>query len=128
VAAAKAATPRKRARAIPPNHSQDPGDQLGEAFIADFLLVWREHGPAAIKTVAAERPQDFVRAALAILPREASAKVREFDDLTDDELAARVRDLQRALADAGLSGDGAGPAGAASAQPAQPLPAVRETG
>ena len=70
--------------------ADDPSDRLGEAFIADFLKAWREHGPAAIKTVAAERPQDFVRAALTILPREAGAKASEFDDLTDDELAARV--------------------------------------
>jgi len=110
-----------RARQAPPADAKDPGEQLGEAFIADFLLVWREHGPAAIKTVAAERPQDFVRAALAILPREAGAKVQAFDDLDDEQLAARVRTLQRALADAGLSGDGAGEAGASPAGPAQPL-------
>ncbi|HEY3950439.1 hypothetical protein, partial [Phenylobacterium sp.] len=73
----------------PPSDAKDPGEQLGEAFIADFLVVWREHGPAAIKTVAAERPQDFVRAALAILPREASAKVQALDELDDAQLAAR---------------------------------------
>jgi hypothetical protein len=108
--------------------AEDPSDRLGEAFIADFLKVWREHGPAAIKTVAAERPQDFVRAALAILPREASAKASEFDDLTDDELAARVRELERSLADAGLSGGGAGQADAPSAEPARPLSALRPPG
>ena len=116
MAVAKATAPKPRAPA-----PKDPGEQLGEAFIADFLVVWREHGPAAIKTVAAERPQDFVRAALAILPREATAKVQAFDDLDDEQLAARVRKLQRALVDAGLHPDGGDAAGAPPAGPAQPL-------
>jgi hypothetical protein len=111
-----------------PPAQKPPGDQLGEAFIADFLLVWREHGPAAIKTVAAERPQDFVRAALAILPREGGAQPAEFDALDDEELAARVRELQRALADAGLSERGPDAAGAPSPQRPQPLPPVRPPG
>ncbi|HEY5008260.1 MAG TPA: hypothetical protein VII42_09660 [Caulobacteraceae bacterium] len=118
-----AAKPPARKRKPPPRRvkPKDPGEQLGEAFIADFLVVWREHGPAAIKTVAAERPLDFVRAALAILPREGPAKVQVFDELDDAQLAARVRQLQRALADAGLHPDGGDPAGAPPADPAQPL-------
>jgi hypothetical protein len=119
---------KPRPAPAPSNPSQDPGEQFGEAFIADFLVVWREHGPAAIKTVAAERPQDFVRAGLAILARDAGAKVQAFDDLDDEQLAARVRKLQRALADAGLSGERPGEAGAAPADPARPLPTLRETG
>ena len=89
----------RRLRKPPTSQAADPGEQFGEAFIADFLVVWREHGPAAIKTVAAERPQDFVRAGLAILARDAGAKVQAFDYLDDEQLAARVRKLQRALAD-----------------------------
>jgi uncharacterized protein YgbK (DUF1537 family) len=115
------AAARPPARKAPPPDPKDPAEQFGEAFIADFLAAWRAHGVGAIKAVAAERPQDFVRAALAILPREAFAKVQAFDDLDDEQLAARVRKLQQALADAGLSGERAGEAGAPPPPSAGPL-------
>lgn len=72
-------------------------NKLGEAFLNDFLEDWEENGAAAIQTMRAERPHEYVKVAASILPKELNVKVSEFDELTDDQLDRRINALADAL-------------------------------
>ncbi len=37
---------------------------------SELLASWREHGPAALETVAREKPLDYLRLVVALLPAE----------------------------------------------------------
>lgn len=89
-------------------------NKFGEAFIDDFMADWEVHGKAAIATVRKERPQDYLKAAVAILPKQLDVSVREFDEMTDDQLERRIRQLA-SLLEIGI-GDGSDGAAAAAGQ------------
>ncbi len=93
-------------------YTTSPRDALADAFIADFFADWREHGHEAIAAVRADKPADYLRIAVAILPKERNAKPESIDELTDAELFDRLAHL---AARAGLEvrararGEGAAP-------------------
>ena len=72
-------------------------NKLGEAFLADFHADWEEHGKEVIATVRRERPQDYLKAAVSILPREVKVIPGDFDEMTNDELDRRIHALARAI-------------------------------
>ncbi|MBV9842403.1 MAG: hypothetical protein JOY99_12890 [Sphingomonadaceae bacterium] len=76
-------------------------NKLGEAFIADVLADWQQHGPAVIARVRTERPAIYLRVIASILPRELNVRTNELDELTDEQLETRLRAQLRALAAAG---------------------------
>lgn len=65
--------------------------KLGEHFIADLYEDWQANGVAAIQQVRQERPHEYVKVVASILPKE--VRVERLDDMNDDELARRVRQL-----------------------------------
>lgn len=77
--------------------------KLGEAFIADMLADWSEHGQAAIATVRQGDPTQYVKVVASILPKEVNVKVNEFDDLTDEQLARQLAAIASQLAGAGFA-------------------------
>lgn len=66
-------------------------NKLGEQFIADLYADWQENGVSAIAQVRQERPHEYVKVVASILPKE--VRVERMDDMNDDELAKRVRQL-----------------------------------
>jgi|18_taG_2_1085343.scaffolds.fasta_scaffold02822_3 hypothetical protein len=80
-----------------PGRPKGSRNKLGEAFLADFLSDWEEHGVTAIQTMRADRPHEYVKVAASILPKELNVKVSEFDELTDDQLDKRITALADAL-------------------------------
>jgi len=52
------------------------------AFLNDFADVWHEGGKAALQRLAIEDPASFVRAAVALVPKDVNVDVR---DVTYDE-------------------------------------------
>lgn len=69
--------------------------KLGEAFIADLYENWLEHGVEAIERVCRDRPQDYLKIVASILPRDLNVRVNELEDVSDDELIERIRELHR---------------------------------
>lgn len=65
------------------------------AFLNDFAEVWHAHGKPALERLAVEDPASFVRAAVALVPKDVNVDVR---DVTYDE-AVRMLLNGRSVAD-----------------------------
>lgn len=86
-------------------------NKLGEAFLADMLADWEQHGVATIEKVRDEKPDQYLKVVASILPKELNVRVNEFDDLTDDQLARQFAAIASQLARAGVAiGEGTGQA------------------
>jgi hypothetical protein len=87
-------------------------NRFSEKFIGDFMADWEQFGPAVIAQVRADKPDVYLRTATAILPK-VSDDGDDFDNLTPEELDARLADLEARtaalVADQGIAG-GAGEA------------------
>jgi Family of unknown function (DUF5681) len=72
--------------------------KLNEAFLADFMAAWEQHGSEALTRTATEAPGMFVRVAASILPRHFKMEY-DFADMTDEQLDRYVRDINAAIAE-----------------------------
>lgn len=73
-------------------------NKLSERCIDDLHADWLEHGASAIVRMREERPHEYVKAVVSILPRE--VKIEHTDDMTDEQLTKRARQL---AADLGIA-------------------------
>lgn len=96
--------------------------KLAEDFIRDVADAWEECGPQAIEMAMAESPMGFVRMVASIIPQEVDHRIRDLEDMSDEEIDARI---QRGLGVIGIlaggsPGGGAAPGGAGEASAAEP--------
>lgn len=92
-------------------------NKLGEDFIRALHEDFQEHGVAAIQTVRADRPHEYLKVIAGLLPKE--LKVTTESDLTDEQLDQRIRQLAAAVSlefNGGEAGTGE-PAGGTQAPP-----------
>lgn len=82
--------------------------KLGEAFLSDMLEDWEKNGADAIIKVRTDKPDAYLKVVASILPKDLNVNVNKFEDLTDEELIERIRELDDAIRPflAGSSGDG----------------------
>lgn len=74
-------------------------NKLGEAFIQALHDSFNEHGPATIEAVRVEKPDQYLKVIASLLPKEHRLSINEqFTDMTDDELAERIRHLAATIA------------------------------
>lgn len=69
-------------------------NKLGEQFLADMYADWKEHGVATIEAVRTQKPDAYLKVVASILPRDLNLNVNKFENVSDDELVGRLRDLQ----------------------------------
>ncbi len=109
---------------IPPKSPGRPKgsrNKLTEDFLSDVLDAWQTSGKAAITSMIEEKPGDFVKMVAGLVPKEATLNINSTDDLSDAELAERIRAITAQLAPFLVDGAGdaeqgdAGPSGAAIA-------------
>jgi hypothetical protein len=74
---------------LSPGRPKGARNKLGEKFVEDLLADWEEHGVAAIAEVRAEKPDQYLKVVASVIPKELNVTVQDYDDLSDDELAAR---------------------------------------
>jgi hypothetical protein len=81
-------------------------NELARRFLDDLAADWREdgNGKATIARLRDERPHDYVRAVISVLPRDTGSEPG--DDMTNDERIQRIRQLIAELDD--VLGLGAG--------------------
>lgn len=74
-------------------------NKLGEAFIQALHDSFNEHGPSTIEAVRVEKPDQYLKVIASLLPKEHRLSINEqFTDMTDDELAERIRHLAATIA------------------------------
>lgn len=89
--------------------------RLQEDFLKDVLQAWQDKGEAAIASMIQERPGDFVKMVAGLMPKEATLNINDHSEMTDDELAERVRSLATQLAPFLIDGTGDAEAGTGNA-------------
>jgi hypothetical protein len=72
--------------------------KLQEDFLRDVQVAWEANGPAAINGMIAQKPHEFVKMVAGLMPKEATLNINDHSEMTDDELAQRVRLLAAQLA------------------------------
>jgi len=74
-------------------------NKLGEAFIQALHDDFTEHGVQAIKDVRDEKPDQYLKVIASLMPKEHRLSINDqFTDMTDDELAERIRQLAATIA------------------------------
>jgi len=108
-------------------------NKLGEAFIAALHDDFQQHGVDAIATVRRDKPHEYLKVCASLLPKEFTVNVNPIEEMTDDELLERIRDITGevtildAPAGGGVGDDPGGTGTAQEAEPAGGLPAIPET-
>jgi hypothetical protein len=91
-------------------------NKLGEAFVADMLADWEEHGAETIQKVREERPADYVKVVASILPKDVNVNVRPLEELTDDQLRQQAKQLIAELGPVAAFAAGGDPTGTGKAK------------
>ena len=88
-----------------PGRPRGARNRLGEKMIEDMLADWEKHGIKAIEKMREERPHEYVRAFVSILPKE--IKIEHIDEMTDEQIRNRLSQLAEGLglSIGGLAGD-----------------------
>lgn len=89
-------------------------NKLGEQFISDLYADWQEHGVETLAKVRDEKPDQYLKVIASILPKDLNVNINQMDDLTDDQLIQRIRQLDSAIRpflDAQGAGEAAGGVG-----------------
>ena len=72
-------------------------NKLGEAFLDDLYADWKENGKEVINAVRADKPEVYMKVVASILPKDLNINVNKFEELSDEDLKDRLRDLQSYL-------------------------------
>ncbi|MDX8462968.1 hypothetical protein [Mesorhizobium humile] len=118
-ASRKPKTPQ--AGAAPPIRPKRPRKTLVDDFAAALRADFRAHGAGVIAAVRAEKPEQYLKVVLTMLPkdfpRDLDADKNNLEQLNDEEIRKRIHDLEANLrpfldSDADVSGatGGVGPA------------------
>lgn len=98
--------------------------RLQEDFIKDVQAAWETKGAEALTMMIADKPGDFVKMVASLMPKEATLNINDNSEMTDDELAERVRSLASQLSPFLLGGTGDATEGTGSTAGAQEPPIV----
>jgi hypothetical protein len=81
-----------------PGRPKGARNKLQEDFLKDVQAAWETSGPQAIVDMIADKPGDFVKMVASLMPKEATLNIHDHSEMTDAELAERVRSLAAQLA------------------------------
>ncbi|MER8385452.1 hypothetical protein NKJ46_33960 [Mesorhizobium sp. M0166] len=90
----------------PQPHDQAPGKPgrtkrakktLADGFLEAIRADFRAHGAGVIAEVRAEKPDQYLKLVLSVLPKDLSVNINNLDALSDDEIRQRIRGLEAVL-------------------------------
>lgn len=67
---------------------------LGDDFLAAVRADFRAYGAGVIAEVRADKPDQYLKIVLSVLPRDFNATINQMDGLSDDEIRSRIRALE----------------------------------
>ncbi|MFC3324285.1 hypothetical protein [Mesorhizobium cantuariense] len=67
---------------------------LGDDFLAAVRADFRAHGAGVIAEVRADKPDQYLKIVLSVLPKDFDATINQLDGLSDDEIRSRIRALE----------------------------------
>lgn len=105
-----------------PGRPKGARNRLGEAFLSALADDFETHGIAAIQEVRENKPSDYLKVCASILPKEFNVRVDPLEEMTDDQLRARLDQLDADIA--ALGGEGADTGTEEGEAGAKPAPAV----
>ena len=94
-----------------PGRPKGSKNKLQEDFLRDVLEAWEARGPAAISGMINEKPSEFVKMVAGLMPKDVHLNINDHSEMTDGELAERVRQLAAQLSPFLLGGTGGVEAG-----------------
>lgn len=112
-ARAKTARAKPEPAVAPATRPKRSRKTLGDDFAAALRADFRAHGAGVIAAVRAEKPDQYLKVVLTMLPKEFSqgldANQNSFGQLSDEEIRSRIRGLEAIVRpfldnDADLSG------------------------
>jgi hypothetical protein len=71
--------------------------KLSESFLDDLYESWERHGAAAIMRVIDEKPDAYLKVVASLLPKNLNLNVNPYNDLTDEQIDQRIRELDAQL-------------------------------
>lgn len=89
-----------------PGRPKGSKNKLTEDFLSDVLEAWQERGSAAISAMIDEKPGDFVKMVATLVPKEATLNINDNSELTDEQLAERIRQITSQLSAFVIDGTG----------------------
>lgn len=88
-------------------------NKLSEDFVAALSADFDEHGPAVIAQVRAESPVDYVKAIVALVPKQVTVADASLDDMSDREIIELLAAVRTLAATGGAKKAGSGSSEAA---------------
>lgn len=79
-----------------PGRAKGSRNALGEDFLKALHDDFKLNGEAAIQSMRADKPAEYVKVIASILPKELNVKIDPIEELTDDELINRLHALRAA--------------------------------
>ncbi|WP_292406845.1 hypothetical protein [Mesorhizobium sp.] len=70
---------------------------LADGFLEAIRADFRAHGAGVIAEVRAEKPDQYLKIVLSVLPKDLGANINTLDGLSDDEIRQRIRGLEAVL-------------------------------
>ena len=114
-----AARKQQVGRPFKPGQSGNPAgrpkgsrNRHSENFLNAFARDFERHGAAVIETVRKERPQDYLKVAASLLPKQMETETRQsrpFSELSDAELIGIILDETEVIVEAVLVSRGHAP-------------------
>ncbi|TPL05300.1 hypothetical protein FJ938_15170 [Mesorhizobium sp. B2-4-14] len=98
--AARPARGRARRKPVaPPASAPKPRPKrskktLGDDFLAAVRTDFRAHGAGVIAEVRADKPDQYLKIVLSVLPKDFDVAVNQLDALSDEEIRNRIRALE----------------------------------
>jgi hypothetical protein len=64
---------------------------LGDDFLAAVRADFRAHGAGVIAEVRADKPDQYLKIVLSVLPKDLHVTIDQLDALSDEEIRSRIR-------------------------------------
>lgn len=74
-----------------------PKKTLGDDFVEAVRADFRSHGAGVIAAVRADKPDQYLKIVLSVLPKDLHVEINHLDALSDDEIRSRIRSLEAVL-------------------------------